>query len=208
MGVDFFCAHQCTSMRDLGVIYDQTLSFNNHINQLTIECLQLFALVSRFGRELTDPHVILAIYTGLVQSKLDFASVIWRPHYSGQIRRLEAIQKKFVKFALRNLGWNNEQLPPYQQLCMLVDHDTVLSRHKITDVVFFINVISGKVRSQLLSSRLCLNTNPATLRRRRVFDSPLRSRNYSQHEATCRFMNEFNRIQDVISLNMTPDTIS
>ena len=196
-----------TSMRDLGVIYDQTLSFNNHINQLTKECLQLFALVRRFGRELTDPHAILAIYTGLVQSKLDFASVIWRPHYSGQIQRLEAIQKKFVKFALRNLGWNYEQLPPYQQLCMLVDLDTVLSRHKITDVVFFTNVISGKVRSQLLSSRLCLNTNPATLRRRRVFDSPLRSRNYSQHEATCRFMNEFNRIQDVISLNMTPDTI-
>ena len=196
-----------TSTRDLGVIFDQTLSFNSHTNQLIKESLQVYALVRRFGRELDDPHAILAIYTGLVRSKLDFASVVWRPQYSGQIQRLEGIQKKFVRFALRNLGWNNEQLPPYQQLCMLVNLDTVLSRHNISDAVFFINVLAGRISSQIIADRLNFNNSPVELRRRRAFEPPLRSRNYTQHEATSRFMSQYNRLQDIIRLDMTPKHI-
>lgn len=195
------------NVRDLGVTMDQSLTFNDHIDRVIKEALQLFALTRRFGREFTDPHAILTIYISLVRTKLDFASVVWRPQYEIQIQRLEGVQKKFLKFALRNLGWSGEHLPAYEDLCCLVDIDTISSRHKIADIVFFCNILSGRIKSPFLYDRLSFNTSPVTLRRRRVFDPPLRSRNYTQHEPTSRFMNDFNRLQDVISTNMTPEVI-
>lgn len=195
------------TVRDLGVTMDQCLTFNDHINTVVKESLQLFALTRRFGRDFDDPHAILTIYTNLVRTKLDFASVVWRPQYDIHVQRLEAIQRKFVKFALRNLGWTREQMPDYDELCRLVDIDSISNRHQIADIVFFCNILSGRIRSTLLYDRLCFNTSPVSLRRRRVFDPPLRSRNYTRHEPTARFMNDFNRLQDVISINMTSDEI-
>ncbi|XP_058827091.1 uncharacterized protein LOC131687065 [Topomyia yanbarensis] len=168
----------------MGVTFDRSLSFNGHIDQVVKDCLQLFAL--------DDPHAILSIYIGLVRSKLDFASVVWRPLYVTQINRLEQIQKKFVRFALRHLGWKNDELPPYQQLCGLVDLDTVHSRHTIADVTFFSNVLAGRTKSQRLRDNLTFNDSPTVLRRRRIFEPPNRSRNYTQHEPCTRFMTEFN----------------
>ena len=137
------------TVRDLGVTFDSTLSFTSHIDNVIKDGLKFFALVRRYGRDLNDPYSILAIYTGLVRSKLDFSSVVWRPQYVVHIQRIEAVQKKFVRFALRNLSYNGDQLPPYQDLCALVNIDTIHCRHKITDIIFFTNILSGRTDSKL-----------------------------------------------------------
>ena len=179
------------TVSDLGVTFDRSLSFTNHIDNVVTDSLRLFSLVRRYGRDLKDPHSILAIYKSLVRSKLDFASVVWRPQYVTHIQRIEGIQKKFVRFALRNLRCNGDQLPPYQELCALVNIDTVHCRQRIADIVFFTNVLAGRADSRSLSARIHLNSSPVTLRNPRVFNPTQRARNYSQHEPTCRFMRSF-----------------
>lgn len=195
------------TVKDLGVTLDHALTFHDHVNRIVQEALHLFALLRRFGRDLFDPHAILQVYIGLVRSKMEFASVVWRPQYAGQIQRLEGVQKKFVKFALRNLPWSGDHMPCYQDLCGLVDLDTLFARHRIADIVFFTNVITGRVSSEHLRAKIQFNHNSTNLRQRRIFDPPLRTRNYLKHEPVIRFMHEFNGVKNVISLDMTTNVI-
>jgi hypothetical protein len=56
-----------------------------------------------------------------VRPKLEYASCVWRPFYGAHIDRLELVQKKLVRYALRGLGWTDMfDLLPYVDRCALI----------------------------------------------------------------------------------------
>ena len=196
-----------TSIKDLGVQLDAGLTFNDHVNTIVSEGLTLYAVIKRFGSELDEPYTIKALYVSLVRSKMEFASVVWRPMYSVYINKLEAVQKKFVTYAVRNLGWT-EQLPEYKALCSLLDLDTLENRHRIADITFFLKIQRGIYKSVYLSSRILPNRRTVTLRYRRPFIIENRTTNYHRNEPAHRFMREVNNFsRSVINLTMSIEVV-
>jgi hypothetical protein len=63
----------------------------------------MLGYIRRIGKEFRDPYTLKTLYNSFVRSHLEYASVVWNPYYGVHLKRIEDIQKKFLKFALRTL---------------------------------------------------------------------------------------------------------
>ena len=111
-----------TIIKDLGVFLDVKLNFNVHIDHFIKKSNRAWGLIRRYSSEFTDPYVLKSLYVVFVRSILEYCSIIWSFIYSIHINRIEAIQKKFIRFTLRGLAWNNtSSLPPYESRLLLLN---------------------------------------------------------------------------------------
>lgn len=91
------------SIRDLGVNLDSHLNFHDHINCLTRDCYKRLGFVIRNAREFRDIGTIKLLYSALVRSKLEFASVVWNPYEATYVLLLERVQKVYLRFLYKKL---------------------------------------------------------------------------------------------------------
>jgi hypothetical protein len=100
------------SICDLGVVLDSKLNFTSHIDSLVVKASRMLGYIKRIVREFGDPYTLKTLYNSFVRSHLDYASVVWNSYYGVHLKRMEAIQKKFLRFALLTLGWSRDiELP-------------------------------------------------------------------------------------------------
>ncbi|XP_062713912.1 uncharacterized protein LOC134290736 [Aedes albopictus] len=91
------------SIKDLGVIMDSKLSFNDHVTSTTAKAFAVLGFVRRNASEFRDAYALKSVYCSLVRSILEYAVQIWAPYRETQIGRIERVQRCFVRYALRRL---------------------------------------------------------------------------------------------------------
>jgi hypothetical protein len=91
------------SICDLGVVLDSKLNFTSHISSLVVKASRMLGYIRRIGKKFRDSYTLKTLYNSFVRSHLDYASVVWNPYYGVDLKRIEAIQKKFLRLALRTL---------------------------------------------------------------------------------------------------------
>ena len=64
------------AVKDLGIILDSNLTFNNHVNSLTSSLISTLCQISRIRHLFSEP-VLLTILNALVFSKLLYCSTVW-----------------------------------------------------------------------------------------------------------------------------------
>ena len=79
------------SAKDLGVILDSNLTFDDHIKTTVSECIARLAQISRVKHCLDRTSLLTAI-NGLVFSKLYYCSNVWANTTEKNIRKLQAVQ--------------------------------------------------------------------------------------------------------------------
>jgi hypothetical protein len=78
--------------------------------------------------------------------------------YVTHIIRIERIQEKFIKHALRQFQWNvNLDLPPYENRCRVLVMDTLKKRRDVARVQLVFDLLSGKIDSPKLLSQINLS---------------------------------------------------
>jgi Reverse transcriptase (RNA-dependent DNA polymerase) len=192
------------SITDLGVILDSKLSFRNHIDATIAKGLAMLGFIKRLSSEFRDPYTLKALYVSLVRSRLEYACCVWQPFYSVHIARLERIQEKFVKYALRRLGWDaNSDLPPYRSRCALINLDTLQTRREIARILFVFDILSGKVSSPPLLAEVGLRVPSYHTRRRKFFQIDYHRTNYGTFEPINAALHSFNEIADLFDFGMS-----
>jgi len=83
-------------VNDLGVLVDQHLTFSQHIDgvvqKATCRCYLVFkSFQSR------NTNLLVRAFTTYVRPLLEVNSQVWSPHLLKDIRRLEAVQRRFTK---------------------------------------------------------------------------------------------------------------
>ncbi len=68
-----------TNEKDLGVTFDERLSFNQHITNITNKAQQTLGLVHRSFESL-DEEMFLPLYKALIRPTLEYGSCVWSPH--------------------------------------------------------------------------------------------------------------------------------
>jgi hypothetical protein len=64
------------------------------------------------------------------------------------ISKIERVQRKFVRYVLRGLGWTDMyDLPPYVDRCALICLETLTRRRSDACVMFIFNALPGRVSS-------------------------------------------------------------
>src|SRR5450759_2383220 len=94
-----------SSICDLGVTIDSKLRFNEHVSIMTAKAFSVLGFIRRHASEFTDIHALKTLYCSLVRSILEYAAPIWSPYHVTHILTIERVQKRFVRFALRQLPW-------------------------------------------------------------------------------------------------------
>jgi len=111
-----------SSIKYLGVIIDENLNWDNHINNLSIKLNRANAMLSKV-RYYVNNKTLLSIYHAIFQSHLIYACKVWGQSFS-KLKRLIILQKKAVRlinFAPKNSHTN----PLFHQSKMLKINDFI-----------------------------------------------------------------------------------
>jgi hypothetical protein len=95
------------SITDLGVVMDRRMSLSRPIDFMVGKALAILGFVKRLAGDIRDPYILRTLYVSLVRSKLEYASCVRRDFNEMHINRIERVQRKFVRYALRGLEWTD-----------------------------------------------------------------------------------------------------
>ena len=164
-----------TIVTDLGVIFDTKVTFKQHIDNIVTRSYSLLGFIKRTCYEFKSVHALKSVYCSFIRPILEYASVVWNPYYESHSDRIESIQKKFLLFALRKLGWRRGfDMPSYVSRCKLIHLET-LSRRRLNSGLFFIfDLLNGHIDSPEIYSML--KFNPPNIARVSNFFMPVTNR--------------------------------
>ena len=83
----------------LGVIIDNKLNFNQHIDDMSRKATNLLNLCRR-NLHMCSKEVENSAYNMIVRPHLEYASTCWNPYTKRNIGKLEAVQRRAARFVL------------------------------------------------------------------------------------------------------------
>ena len=193
-----------TLVKDLGVMLDSKLTFNEHNEFVCRKASKTLGFLFRITKEFKDIRCLKVLYCSLVRSSLEYSAVIWSPYYANHINRLEKLQRKFVRYALRHLPWNNPfTLPPYEDRCKLIGLEKSSVRRDVAKALFVSDLINSNIDSPELLQQLNFNIQRRNLRSYNFFKVTHARINYAFHEPVSSILRTFNNCSNVFDFNLS-----
>ena len=114
--------------KDLGVIIDSELSFEEHISNQIKKSNSILGLIRRSFSHLS-PKSFRQLYISFVRPHLEYAHSVWSPHSLKQIRLIEGVQRRATRMveSCRNLS--------YPERLDQINMPTLDFRRKVGDMV-------------------------------------------------------------------------
>lgn len=142
-------------IRDLGVTLDSGFTLRTHYTDIITKANKQLGFIFKISKDFRDPLCLRSLYCSLVRSVLEFGNVVWCPYHTTWIKRIEKVQTKFVKYALRNLPWLDPvNLPPYEDRCRLLEINTLEQRRFNAQAVFVAKILKGEIDSPLILEQI------------------------------------------------------
>jgi len=132
--------------KDLGVSYNSSGSFSDHIDQVCLRARRALGFVIRNSKEFTNVKTIKTLYCSLVRSLLEYSSQVWNPTGVTQIKQLETIQHKFLLFVAKKFfgDYGSINYSHYENVLKI---QTLELRRCIADVKLVVKSFNGEVDS-------------------------------------------------------------
>lgn len=80
-----------SSAKDLGVIFDASLSYDEHVTEVVSKCTSSLCQINRVKHILDTKSLLMAI-NALVFTKLYYCSTIWANTSKGNVKKLQSVQ--------------------------------------------------------------------------------------------------------------------
>ena len=95
-----------TEEKDLSVLFHKDLKFSSHISQKINKANTMLAIIKRTF-EYLHQEIFLRLFKALVRPHLQYANVVWYPHYKNVIEAVYSVQRRSTKLLpeLRNLPY-------------------------------------------------------------------------------------------------------
>ena len=97
--------------KDLGVIFDEKLSFSEHIDSVTRKAYQMLGFIFRSYKRFRNPESFITLYKAYVRSQVEYYTVVWSPIYQISIDKVERVQRKFTRMLYRKFNLNYVDYP-------------------------------------------------------------------------------------------------
>ena len=92
------------SVKYLGLTLTSDLKFNSHINNVTAKANSVLGLLRR-NLKISSQAVKTQAYQSLVRPHLEYASTVWSPHTSYNIKKVEMVQRRAARYVCNR--WHN-----------------------------------------------------------------------------------------------------
>lgn len=177
---------------------DQKLTFNQHISAMISKASRQLGFITKISRDFTDPHCLKALYCALVRPILENSSVIWTPYHLSWSIRIERVQRRFVRIALRNLPWRDPQnLPPYPERCRLLGLDSLQRRRKIQQSTFVAKLLNGEIDAPAILSRVDFRAMGRQLRSTSMLQPRFHRTSYGSYEPLTACIRTFSSVEEL-----------
>lgn len=172
-------------IKDLGVYIDSKLSFTYHLEYVISKANSQLGFLKRNSTDFNDPFTLRILYFAFVRSHLEYCNIIWDPIYNTYKNRIERVQKRFSKFALRNL-YTSYNMPSYETRCRLLNLETLTQRRVSQNIMFIKDIIDSYIDSPELLQLIPFNIPRRNLRISNFFFEYFHRYNYSLNEVIAR----------------------
>jgi hypothetical protein len=188
-------------MKDLGVLHDSKLLFDEHINNVVSSATKALGFIMRNSLYFTQAKTMKVLFCAYVRSKLEYASQIWNPQYQTYIDRIERVQKKFVKYLCFKLKTPYKS-SEYDHICKKHHLLPLSTRRDLADITFILNIINGNVDSSDLLAKLSFNVPSRTKRHYPPLSIPFAPCKYRQNSFLIRGCKKINELTKDIDIDI------
>ena len=122
--------------KDLGIIIDQSLKFEHHIDISVKKANKIMGLIRRTFNCL-DPSTFRALFTALVRPIVEYGHAVWNPYHKGAIRKIESVQRNATKMV------NGLKDTPYIDRLRTINLPTLRFRRMRGDMIETYKIING-----------------------------------------------------------------
>lgn len=193
-----------TTVKDLGVLLDTKLTFKDHTAYIVSKASSQLGFIFRFAKKFKDVYCLKALYCALVRPILEYCAVVWSPFYRNGKKRIEAVQRRFIRFALRHLPWQNpRELPRYESRCKLINLEVLEGRRNVVKACFVGDLLQGNIDCSPLLGLLDVNTRRRNLRLHAFFINRSSRTNYGKNEPVLSMCRVFNTCYHVFDFNVS-----
>lgn len=84
-------------VKDLGILFDEKLSFNIHVRSTITRASKLLGFICRSLKPFDKLNTHIILYNTYVRSILEYGSSIWNPYYHTYTNIIENVQRKFTR---------------------------------------------------------------------------------------------------------------
>lgn len=163
--IDGVSLQKLEQVKDLGVLMDSKMTFDLHRASVIGRANRQLGFICKIAKDFRDPYCMKSLYCSLVRPILEYAAIVWLPYQLTWILRIERVQKRFMRRALRNLPWRDPiNLPPYSDRCRLLNLQSLEFRRNTQQATFVAKLLNGEVDSPKLLSLINLRAPHRTLR--------------------------------------------
>lgn len=138
-------------VRDLGVYFDSHLSFSHHVCQMVGSTIRLLGMISRLTREFLNPICIIRLFSSLIRSRLEFASVVWNSITMTYALQIENVQKRFIRIVYDRY-FQRRCYYDYAYILGNLGLQKLSSRRTARDLLLMHKIIHGQIDSSLVCS--------------------------------------------------------
>jgi hypothetical protein len=155
-------------VRDLGIIFDDRLSFVNHVTDVSGRAMKSLGFMLRTVSGFKNVNTLKLLFITTVRSILEYNSPIWSPCFTIHKKNLERIQKKFLRYV--NFVLNIPRIDlNYDFLYALVQLEKLESRRVQSDLMFLFKIINGLCDSPNLVAEVGLRVGNRSTRNNNTF---------------------------------------
>ena len=131
------------SEKDLGIIMNSTLNFNEQAESLYAKANQKFGMLKRNCHFVKDIDKRRALYLTLVRSIFEHCPMVWRPSSNTVIAKLESLQKRALKWIRDDLSVSYSIEELYHVHCKQLNILPIKYRFDYRDMKFFHEIVYG-----------------------------------------------------------------
>lgn len=168
-----------STKKDLGVLLDDKLSFNEHVDDITRKAYRTLGFIFRCGKYFYNQSSMRLLYLSLVRSRLEYCSTVWNPFYAKASDQLERVQKKFSRMYYFKFGIAHPR-PPYDTRLKFLKLHSLESRRIENDEIMLYKLMHNAVDSTL-SQRVFLHHPTRSTRQSSVFYLPKMVTNFQEN---------------------------
>lgn len=188
--------NRINQIRDLGVMYDSKLTFENHINNIVLSSCKMLGFISRSLNKFKRLETYKILYNSYVRSLLEYCSVILSPYYNIHNESIERVQKKFTRMIFRKFHYPREE---YNMRLIRLNLLSLEERRLISDEVNLYKIKAGII-NVAGAHDFQPNKNRVT-RFNRIFYLPFVTTNVEYHSPILRMHRQHMEVFANVNLN-------
>ena len=157
--------HSQEKVKDLGVILRSDLNFTDQVQSTINKANRNMGIIMRHSRLLSREGTMRTLYFALVRSHLDFAGAVSLPVARENLKRMERIQKRFLKHLyFSDFGYHEPGIT-YRELVLGYGLTTFKVRKELNVLLFLRDIVNSKIMSTSLLEKITFFIPPRISRK-------------------------------------------